>query len=98
LVEPLVISLGQLHRLEMLTAKNLEYPKCGLKTWGRPRNDRSCKVDVNRPVQYLSEYHRVEDCQEHHEDGPWVFESVGLALDEMKDGAGNSTSQDGTSA
>jgi len=76
--DPLVISLSQMHRLEMLTAMYIEYPTCQLATWGKPRGDASCKVDVNRPTQYLSHDHEMRDCQRQHDGGSWTFEKAGL--------------------
>jgi hypothetical protein len=81
MIEPVIISVGQLHRLEMLVAKYMEYPQCKPRTWGKPRSDRSssCKVDVNRPVQYLSQSHQLEDCEENYDsisESGWSFESI----------------------
>ena len=78
--DPLVISLSQMHRLEMLTAMYIDYPTCQLATWGKPRDDATCKVDVNRPVQYLSHDHEMKDCQRKHDGGQWDIEKS--ALDE----------------
>jgi len=78
MIDPLPISKSQLHRLEMLVAKYVDQARCKLGTWGKPRSTNSCKVDVNRPVQYLSKKHEVEDCEKYHDGGDWSFESAGL--------------------
>jgi len=78
--DPLIISPSQLHRLEMLTAMYLEYPKCGLASWGRPRGNNTCKVDVNRPVQYLSNDHDMKDCEKEHDGNTWAFEAAAMDL------------------
>ena len=80
MINPIIVSPNQLHRLEMLTAMHLEYPKCQLVTWGRPRGNNTCKVDVNRPIQYLSEDHDMRDCEDEHDRGKWSFESANMTL------------------
>jgi len=80
MIDPLQISINQLHRIEMLIAKYVDTEQCKLGTWGRPRGAGSCKVDVNRPIQYLSKRHKVEDCEKIHKGGDWSFEAAALDL------------------
>jgi len=91
MVAPLIISEGQLRRLEDLTSKYLEYPSCRLETWGKPREDGSCHVDVNRPVQYLTDEHSLEDCEKYNEGPAWVFESAAMPVSDGLKDKGNTT-------
>ena len=59
--EPYHISYEQLHRTEYLIAAHVN-EECNLATVGRPRDDGSCKVDVNRALQRLQSEHELSDC------------------------------------
>jgi hypothetical protein len=62
MVNPLIISPGQLERIERLTFMHLN-DDCKLDTVGRRRNSSgSCAVDVNRPRQALSQKHGLKRC------------------------------------
>jgi len=73
--KPLKIANSQIHRLESLISKHIEinpksknsrgnYDECYFATVGRERNDGSCKVDVNRELQFTSEDHDLVSCTE----------------------------------
>jgi len=61
--KPLKIANIQLHRLEKLIAKHVDPNTCKLATVGNMRDDGTCKVDVNRPLQYETNIHNMRHCQ-----------------------------------
>jgi len=83
LMDPLVISPAQLNRIELLTAMYLEPVTCQLGTWGKPRDPSSCKVDLNRPLQFLSKRHVMKDCLANHAGEWWVVQNSKVKLDKL---------------
>jgi hypothetical protein len=71
--QPLIISRGQLRRINDLIARHLECASgsgcnCELATVGRRKSLNTCHVEVNRPLQYTDDVHHVTDCIEWHVD------------------------------
>jgi len=83
LMDPLVISPAQLNRIELLTAMYLYPVTCQLGTWGKPHDDSSCKVDLNRPLQFLSKKHVMKDCLANHAGEWWVVQNSKVKLDKL---------------
>lgn len=82
-MDPLLISPAQLNRIELLTAMYLEPATCKLGTWGKPRGGSSCKVDLNRPLQYLSKKHVMKDCLANYAGEWWVVQNSKVGLDKL---------------
>ena len=73
MMQPMMISPGQLERIERLTYMHINND-CVLNTVGKRRSSKSCAVDVNRPRQALSIKHSLKRCDS------WTTASVGSSV------------------
>ena len=63
LKDPIKVPRAQIHELERLLAERIDPNTCEKYTAGKPRNRRTWKVSVNRPMQTTTPKHRVVYCE-----------------------------------